>query len=146
MDKKVPLLILLTTLALAISLSPWWNPWDYSLSALGSSSNGLGGAIFNYGVALTGASLQQMKDNLLPLIGLAAIAVGAINIDFGIYHYLVSLALFTLLFIYMLLKGRLDLMIISFTAWYLHFVYSLPPGVAIPELITILSAFAAMNS
>ncbi len=145
-DKRVPLIIFLLTLLLSVALSPWWDPWNYSLSSLGSSSNGLGGAIFNYGVSLTGVSLQDTKNELLSLIGLTAIAVGAINIDFGIYHYIPSLLLFVLLLTYILLKGRVGLLILSLTAWYLHFLYSFPPGIAIPELITIVSAFVAMNT
>ncbi len=140
----VPLLLYLT-LAVSIALSPWWNPWSYSLSALGSASNGLGGAVFDGGLALTGLSLTHLHvpkfETYVLLLGILAALVGAINIDFGMIHFLVSLLLFLTLYAYVLAHGTIEayaLALPSIGLWAAHFVAGIPPGVAIPELVAIV--------
>ncbi len=137
-------LILLGSLFLSIALSPWWNPWSYSLSALGSSSNGLGGAVFNGGLALTALELQRSSSSeLLGLIAMALALVAAINIDFGVLHFLAALTLFLLLYSYVLSNASLYSYLgalLSLGLWLSHFLYGVPPGIAIPELSVIVLA------
>ncbi|ALU12337.1 hypothetical protein EYM_02565 [Ignicoccus islandicus DSM 13165] len=139
----VPLIFALTLL-LSISLSPWWNPWNYSLSALGSASNGLGGAVFNGGLALTSWELEKgSSSDLLLLIALGIGLVAAINIDFGLAHFIVSVLLFLLLYAYVLSNASIEGYVgtaLSIGLWISHFLYGVPPGVAIPELSAIALA------
>ena len=136
-------MLLLATLALSVAFSPWWNPWEYSLSSLGSVSNGLGGAFFDGGLATTAWSLTQVKDRfqtILLTIALFAALVAAINIDFGVLHFLVSVLVFLAMFAYVLAHG--DALAyagsaVSAAVWASHFALGLPPGAAIPELVTI---------
>ena len=141
---KVAPLLLLLTIATSASLSPWWNPWTSSLSALGSSSNGLGGAVFNGGLALTSLNLFEDKDVMIKLVGVFLALVSAINIDFGLAHLAVATLLFLLLHAYLLLKDPV-LAAASAAFWALHFVAGLPPGIALPELFTALLASYAYS-
>jgi len=142
-EKWAPALLLLATLALSIAFSPWWNPWEYSLSALGSASNGVGGALFNGGLALTGISLTKIDSELIKTVGVLTVLVAAINIDFGLAHFAVAALLFVLLFTYILLHGDLLGASVSAALWASHWLLGVPPGIAIPELATI--AFAAYH-
>ena len=148
MGKCVPLILFVLTVALSWALSPWWNPWQYSLSALGSSSNGLAGAAFNGGLALTSYSISKLRvkafGDLIQAIALLAVLVAAINIDFGIIHFLVATLLFLTLYAYVLLHA--DLVAYAGTAislglWFSHWTMGIPPGITLPELSIILLAF-----
>ncbi len=145
--KWVPLLTFLVALTLSALLSPWWNPWEYSLSALGSSSNGLAGAIFDGGVALTGVELTHVNvshyQELVGLIAILALLVGAINIDFGIYHFIIATLLFLLMYLYVAMHGATAtaLALGSVSLWVSHWLWGLPPGIAVPELSAILITF-----
>ena len=135
--------MLLTTLSVSVALSSWWNPWEYSLSALGSASNGIAGAIFDGGLGATAWSLTQVKDNfqgLLSLIALLLALVAAINIDFGIAHILVATLLFVTLYAFILAHGDVVAYLgslVSFVLWTSHWTLGVPPGIAIPELFAI---------
>jgi len=139
----VPILILLISLAASAALSPWWNPWEYSLSALGSTSNGVAGAIFDGGLGATAWSLTQVKDKfqgLLSLIALLLALVAAVNIDFGIIHVLVATLLFIALYAYVLAHGDVIAYLgslASIVIWASHWTLGVPPGIALPELFTI---------
>ncbi|UXD22862.1 hypothetical protein IPA_09040 [Ignicoccus pacificus DSM 13166] len=148
MKKWVPVAIFALTLLLSIALSPWWNPWTYSLSALGSASNSLGGVLFDGGVALTGFSISHLNlknfAQVVMILAILSLLVGAINIDFGIYHYVVSVLLFIMIYVYVLLHGTplaYAGTLGSVSLWISHWYLGLPPGVAIPELSAIALAF-----
>ncbi len=134
-------LTLLLSLSLSVAFSPWWNPWSYSLSALGSCSNGLGAVAFNGGLALTSWELSNSK-GLLKWVALLTALVAAINIDFGIFHTLIATALFLTLLLFIYQKGVLGKVgaVTSLALWISHFLLGIPPGIAIPELYTIFWA------
>ena len=148
MKKWVPLALFVLTLTLSWALSPWWNPWQYSLSALGSSSNGIGGAIFNGGLALTSYTISKLKmssfQNIIQIIAILTALVAAINIDFGIAHFLVATLLFLALYTYVLLHGDVVAYVgtaSSLGLWLSHWTLGVPPGIALPELSAIALAF-----
>ncbi len=131
----------LLSLSLSVAFSPWWNPWSYSLSALGSCSNGLGAVVFNGGLATISWELSNSK-GLLKLTALLTALVAAINIDFGIFHFIAASLLFLTLFLFMFQKGTLGKIVAlsSLALWLIHFLLGVPPGVALPELYTIFWA------
>ncbi len=134
-------LTLFLSLSLSVAFSPWWNPWSYSLSALGSCSNGLGAIAFNGGLALTSWELSDSK-GLLKFVALLTALVAAINIDFGIAHTLIATALFLTLLFFLFQRDTLGKIgaITSLALWLAHFLLGIPPGIAIPELYTVFWA------
>ena len=148
MKKWVPLALFVLTIALSWTLSPWWDPWQYSLSALGSASNGLAGAVYNGGLALTSYAISKLKadtfQNIIQIIAILAALVAAINIDFGIAHFLVATLLFLMLYAYVLLHADTVAYAgtaISLSLWLSHWTLGIPPGIALPELSAIALAF-----
>jgi len=147
LKKWLPALLLLLTLLASWALSPWWNPWQFSLSALGSSSNGIGGAVYNSGLVLTSWSMSRLEvkkfSNLVEWIALLTALVAAVNIDFGEFHFMVASILFILIYVYILLHA--DVLayvgsVVSVALWASHWTLGVPPGIALPELSAVTLA------
>ena len=149
----IPLVFIL----LAILLSPWFDIVNNALSDLGHSVKSKAAPVFNIGL-VTGGFLIALVDfcmldcsrlyrALLFLAGYDLILIGVFDEVYGSLHFYVSLIFFTILIIMLLVYGvferkyySLSLAIISIILWYLHLYKDIPPGAAIPELVTV--AFA----
>jgi len=146
----IPLVFIL----LAILLSPWFDIVNNALSDLGHSVKSKAAPVFNIGL-VTGGFLIALVDfcmldcsrlyrALLFLAGYDLILIGVFDEVYISLHFYVSLVFFTILVILLLVYGVLErkyyfapLAIISMLSWYLHFSRDIPPGAAIPELVTI---------
>ena len=146
----IPLLLIL----LSILLSPWFNIVDNALSDLGHSIKSSAAPVFNAGLATGGflislVSLCLLNSSriykaLLFLAGYDLILIGVFDEVYGSLHFYVSLVFFITLIVLLVVYGLFErkyyfilLAIISISSWYLHFSKNIPPGAAIPELITI---------
>ncbi|MGQ9759890.1 MAG: DUF998 domain-containing protein [Candidatus Methanomethylicaceae archaeon] len=148
---------LYTTIALAISISPWFSWIDNALSDLGNLRYE-SAPIFNVGLLITGLllilySFISLRDHapktayLLAFTGFAMQLVGLLCENYGIIHFYVSVILFISLPIASMayfIEKRCYLTWLVFVAvpfWMLHFQGGLFRGVAIPE---ILSSFVVL--
>lgn len=142
----------LLSIAVAILLSGWFSFTGNALSDLGHAIKSGVAPIFNFGLALGGASIVYtsacFKRRAFSatgfLIGFSLILVGTFDEVYGGLHFAVSVLLFlslgALLTLYtMEFKSYASFisLIVGVIAWFLHFAYETPKGAAIPELISV---------
>lgn len=148
---------LYATIALSISISPWFSWVDNALSDLGNLRYG-SAPIFNGGLLITGLllilySFTALRHHspktayFLAFTGFAMELVGLFCENYGAIHFYVSVILFISLPIVSMayfVEKRCYLTWLVFLAvpfWILHFQGGLFKGVAIPE---ILSSFVML--
>ncbi len=153
MSYTVPLALIF----LAIALSPWFSFWNNALSDLGHAVKSNVAPIFNFGlvvggflVALTASrymlDYNRLKAVILVYLGFSLALIGVFDEVYGVIHFIVSLMFFIGMIIYLISYGILNktiypviVAILHLALWILHFIYDIPPGAAIPELIAIFS-------
>jgi hypothetical membrane protein len=152
----------LICIAISISLSPWFNIINNALSDLGHATESSVAPIFNFGLSLGGsliiitatiiiARMSKAMAVSMTLTGYGLILVAIFDEVYNRFdrlHFWVS----TIFFIFMSLSmiiyiiitrnnikrvSAVILLIIGFISWILHLYYNIPPGAAIPELISI---------
>ncbi len=148
----IPLLFIF----IAIIISNWFDIYNNALSDLGHATRSRVAPIFNIGLSL-GAFLltifavsyvKNISRILMILLLFCAFSLNLIAIFDEVYgnlHYWVSVAFFISLTLLLASYGYfMKQMILTIIAvivvgivWYLHIVYSIPKGAAIPELISI---------
>ncbi len=157
-------IITITTpfLAIAISASmyPGFSPCKNALSDLGHATRSPSAPIFNLGLTITSFLLiiQAVaylweKDHALSgtllsaafFLQLVAVYDEVYGVRFDHLHFLVSalffIAIITFLLLYAVKRKRVWAAIAVVTAiavWALHFAARVPPGAAIPELLSVL--------
>lgn len=147
----------LTMIALAISMSSWFNIWNNALSDLGHAVKSSVAPIFNLGLAIGGIlivivglrnlySWNRVKGSLIISMGVFLNFIGVFDEVYGWIHFLVSVLFFLSIIAYFIAISILDkswiavLLIIGHIAmWYLHFASEIPRGAAIPELLAVFS-------
>ncbi len=146
----------LLCVAIAALLSPWFNIWENALSDLGHAKHSPVAPIFNLGLVTGGIiiaftiSALRLKETvpkiILSLTGYFLVLIGVFDEVYGMLHFIVSVLFFLCLLSFLIYYGisrkRIDpviLVMINIIVWYLHFVKDLPPGAAIPELISVFS-------
>ena len=149
--------LFLATIAIATLLSPWFNIWENALSDLGHAKRSPVAPIFNLGLATGGImiiaftiSVLRLEETIpkiiMSLIGYFLVLIGVFDEVYGMLHFIVSVLFFLCLLSFLIYYGisrkRIDpviLVAINIIVWYLHFIKDLPPGAAIPELISVFS-------
>ncbi|ADM27168.1 Protein of unknown function DUF998 [Ignisphaera aggregans DSM 17230] len=148
----IPLLFI----SIAIAMSDWFNIYDNALSDLGHATRSKVAPIFNIGLSLgafllTIFAINYVKDIsriLMILLLLCAFLLNLVAVFDEVYgklHYWVSVAFFISLALLLAGYGYFMKQIVLATiaiaigviAWYIHMVYRIPRGAAIPELISI---------
>jgi len=151
------LLIPVACILLSIAYSPWFNPWLNALSDLGRVSESLVAPIFNLGLALGGYLMglfsikylikySVIKSVILATASLNLVLVAVFSEDYGALHFNVSLTFFTLLGTYLITDSLIRKsvipavgFIISLTLWLTHFMIKVPPGAAVPEVVSVVA-------
>lgn len=151
----VPLLCII----LAVSFSPWFSILDNALSDLGHAVKSRVAPIFNFGLVAGGllafaTALRSSRvwlgyNAVLVYSGVMLVLVGVFDEVYGRLHFAVSVLFFIGLGAFLIVAAvrektfikvaSLALLLLSVTAWYIHFTYGIPRGVAIPELVSIFS-------
>jgi hypothetical membrane protein len=154
----VPLLCIL----IAIVLSPWFNIVNNALSDLGHATRSFAAPVFNFGLSLGGALIivtavvliarvSKALATVMWLAGYALILVAVFDEVYGRLHFWVSIAFFISLALALIIYSiimksvarkilALVLLIVAAVSWILHLYYGIPPGAAVPELISIFIA------
>jgi hypothetical membrane protein len=151
-----PLLAYLT-IAVSISLSPWFSWRNNALSDLGHSVKSDVAGIFNFGLFLTGFLLviygitvfkQHAKYTSMGLIGSCLLLQLVATFDevYGVLHYEVSVLFFTVMGFTSLIyakegKSILAVMacIIGVFSWLIFWVDVFAIGIAVPEIISTIA-------
>ncbi|WP_440059147.1 DUF998 domain-containing protein [Thermogladius sp. 4427co] len=156
--------LLLAVVVIALSVE-WFSFYSNALSDLGRMENGYIAVAFNGVVASSGIvmilfsqtkllRLERFKRVLIGLAGFFLNLIGVYPEDYHSIHFYVSVVFFLLLIVYILLhaawrslKGYIlsGLLIVSLALWIAHFTVRYPPGAAIPELFTLVSALATIT-
>ena len=139
---------------------PSFSLWRNAFSDLGKTTTSPVAPIFNVGLALGGYMLAlaaRAITNYLPqrlalyTTCFLLICVAVINENYGPLHFYVSIAFFTALAIFTGIeatRGRSILLWLGLSTavsiWITHFAYSIPPGAAIPEAVSICVGYAAI--
>ena len=147
----------LTLIGIAIAAAPWFSFWGNALSDLGHQVKHPDTAkIFNTGLILgtifssllACKCLRGWREALVWLEGFSLALVAVFNEAYGALHFWVSvlffLSLLALIIAYIAraeniaLKAYAAVALASYIAiWYMHFVKDVPPGAAIPELVSV---------
>jgi len=151
-----PLVVLYSSIGIAVSISPWFNWVNNALSDLGHATKSPAAPVFNFGLLLTGAliivysalylsSHAKWTAYTFVFMGFSMQLVGAFNETFGLLHFYVSVLLFAMLLVCALVyfaEKRCYLALITpFAAifWVMYFQDIFFQGAALPE---IFSSFA----
>lgn len=152
----------LICIIISIILSPWFNIFNNALSDLGHAVNSAVSPIFNFGLSSGGVLIITTATTIIPrfskalatsltLNGYTLILVAVFDEIYNIYgklHFWVSIAFFISLAISLIIYSivvqgmvkkalSLTMLMICTTSWILHIFYRIPPGAAIPELISV---------
>ena len=101
-------------------------------------------------VALTASrymlDYNRLKAVILVYLGFSLALIGVFDEIYGFLHFIVSLMFFIGMIIYLISYSVYNKTIIPFIIaflhiimWILHFIYDIPPGAAIPELLAVFS-------
>ncbi|MCS7104419.1 MAG: DUF998 domain-containing protein [Thermofilaceae archaeon] len=155
------LLVPLLSIALAALMASWFNLFYNALSDLGHATRSSVAPIFNFGlsaggflVSATAITCAVKKCKLigvtLAIAGYILVLIAVFDEVYGWLHFYVSVAFFLLIAVLLVeyafenrgLKGALALLatLVGVVSWFLHLVYRIPPGAAIPELVSIAVA------
>ncbi|MCS7112018.1 MAG: DUF998 domain-containing protein [Ignisphaera sp.] len=151
----LPLLLIL----ISIILSSWFNIYRNALSDLGHATRSSVAPIFNLGLSLGGVLVVVVGANYLTRVsrilgivaaasGYSLILVAVFDEVYGVLHFWVSVLFFvllaTLLCIYIAVSrgfiervAAISTLLVAVISWILHLEAGIPPGAAIPELISI---------
>ncbi|ADI31528.1 DUF998 domain-containing protein [Staphylothermus hellenicus] len=147
----------LIMIALAISVSPWFNILNNALSDLGHAVKSGAAPIFNLGLAIGGILIimvglrnlymwSKIKGSLIISMGIFLNLIGVFDEVYGWIHFLVSVLFFLSIITYFIALSILDkswiavLLIIShIVMWYMHFALRIPRGAAVPELLAVFT-------
>jgi len=137
--------------AYLFSLS-WWNVYFNAVSDLGNPHYCLASAlVLDIGFVLSGFLFfyYSVKHSsgigslLFSIVSVFLALVGAIDEVFGLAHFIISVLFFLSMGVFVLYYGilRRDVLIFSWFSicvalWVTHFCYGIPPGAAIPELVS----------
>ncbi len=141
---------------LAVIRAPWFSIWSNALSDLGEMEHICSAPIFNSGLALGGyllglatalsQGIRAVNRLILCIAGFTLILIGVLNESYGYIHFIVSVAFFLAIIAYLTSYGYIHvslpafiIAIIDVIIWMLHFAYHLPPGAAIPEILSSIS-------
>jgi len=147
----------LILIGIAIAVAPWFRFWSNALSDLGHQVRHPDTAkIFNTGLILgtifssllACKCLRGWREALVWLEGFSLALVAVFNEAYGALHFWVSvlffLSLLGLIGAYVVraesivLRAYATAALISYIAvWYMHFAKDVPPGAAIPELVSV---------
>lgn len=153
----IPLLFIV----ISAYLSGWFDLYNNALSDLGHPTESNVAAVFNFGLSLGGflmsligvkcfSKYSRLIGYLIALSGYSLILISVFDEVYGLLHFVVSVLFFVSLILTMLiyvLKIRnvkiasLAILLIALNAllWYMHFVYRIPKGAAIPELASVFT-------
>ena len=149
----IPLIVIV----LSILLSPWFNIVNNALSDLGHALKSNVAPLFNFGLSLSGLLIaiagihciincSKLLGIITIFLGYSLITIAVFDEVYGQLHFLVSVIFFltilSYLIAYSILKRSfipIPLVIMCIVLWISHFLYKLPRGAAIPELISIAS-------
>ncbi|RLF19402.1 MAG: hypothetical protein DRZ82_05870 [Thermoprotei archaeon] len=149
-------IIPLTFIAVSIIRAPWFSILDNALSDLGHAKRSNVAPLFNFGLSLGGflvglvstyyvSRISKALSITLSLTGYSLILVAVFDEVYGYLHFMVSVLFFmslaASLIAYAIVKRTIlpiPLLIIGISAWVIHYLYDIPRGVAIPELISII--------
>ena len=146
------------TLALVLTsamISPWFSFWNNALSDLGHAVKSGVAALFNFGLAIGGLMVlaygasSSITSRLLRasivVVGAQMNLVGVFDEMYREIHFWVSTAFFLSLAFFLVVYaisfravGPLVSLLVGVALWTVHFAYKVPPGVAIPELVSVL--------
>lgn len=147
----------LISIAVAILLSDWFSIINNALSDLGHTTKSSAAPIFNFGLSLGGALIAYSSALCIYkasktfsavgfLVGFTLILVAVFDEIYRGLHFAVSVAFFLSLAVFLIAYGIyfksilfLPALIVAVAVWVLHFVYDVPRGVAIPELVSIFA-------
>ncbi len=149
----------LSFIGLAALLSPWFSLLDNALSDLGHVVKSNAAPLFNLGLVLGGllsftVSLKsswvgRAYNAVLAYSGISLILVGVFDEAYGFLHFAVSVMFFTGLTAFLAVAVvrekllvkifSLTLLAASITLWCIHYIYGIPRGAAVPELVSIAS-------
>lgn len=152
----------LAFIALAVTLSGWFNIYNNALSDLGHSTRSNVASIFNFGLSVGGfmvatvgeiCALKGSKPIGVTLLftGFCLVLIAVFDEVYGRLHFYVSVAFFLSIAILLLeytivqrsLTRRLlslSALIIAVLSWVSHLIYGIPRGAAIPELVSIVAS------
>jgi hypothetical membrane protein len=151
-----PIVVLYSSIGIAVAISPWFNWVNNALSDLGHATKSPAAPVFNFGLLLTGAliiiysalylsSHAKWTAYTFVFMGFSMQLVGAFNETFGLLHFYVSVLLFAMLLVCALVyfaEKRCYLALITPFAAIFWVMYSQDiffQGAALPE---IFSSFA----
>ncbi len=147
----------LALIGIAIAMAPWFRFWSNALSDLGHQVKHPDTAkIFNTGLILgtifssllACKCLRGWREALVWLEGFSLTLVAVFNEAYGVLHFWVSvlffLSLLAMILAYIIAANSMVprlyaavALVIYAVIWYLHFVKGVPPGAAIPELVSV---------
>ena len=151
------LIVPLLFIGVATWVSGWFDLVDNALSDLGHAVKSNVAVMFNLGLSL-GAFILAIyslvciirKDKVYGVLLLISSyllnLIAVFDEVYGRVHFIVSVAFFISLMTVVIVYGvrwkkilfPLVAVILFITVWYFHFVYDIPRGAAIPELLSIL--------
>ncbi len=130
----------------------WWNIYLNAVSDLGNPHYCLASAlVLDIGFVLSGFLFFYYSvrygcgvgSTLFSIVSVFLALVGAIDEVFGLAHFIISVLFFLSMAVFVLYYGitRRDILIFSWFSicvilWVSHFAYGVPPGAAIPELVS----------
>ncbi|MEM4717284.1 MAG: DUF998 domain-containing protein [Desulfurococcaceae archaeon] len=152
----------LTFIAISAFSSGWFNLFENALSDLGHALNSDVAWIFNLGLASGGFLIVCFSamfvrefdigiSMTLMIMGYFLTLIAVFDEIYGFIHFIVSAVFFiTLLFFILVYTMKalhggfmitvLVIIIFNISVWLIHLLYKIPRGVAIPELLSILSS------
>lgn len=152
-------LITLTLVVIAAAFSGWFNLLTNALSDLGHSARSNVAVIFNFGLAIGSflltafamiysLKLSKLMSLLLMMLGFTLNLVAVFDEAYGTLHYIVSVAFFTSIALLILgyaitfnkYLSALTAIAVGASSWLIYFMFRIPKGAAIPELLSILIA------
>ena len=151
-------LVALAFVLVSAALSPWFSFWSNALSDLGHAVRSGVAVLFNFGLAVGGlmvlaygVSISAVSPRILQasivIMGAQMNLVGVFDEVYGGVHFWFSVAFFFSLALFLIayaisFKAIGPLVSLAFGAcfWIAHFAYGVPPGVAVPELASVLLA------
>ncbi len=144
----------------SVVTSPWFNLLSNALSDLGHALRSEFAVVFNLSLATGGILIVTYSvlsilsvDRFLGLLafftGYSLTLIAVFDEVYGYVHLVVSVIFFILILVastYYAARYRvyyiIPLVAVSVISWVLHYGYGIPEGVAIPELVSIVTALS----
>ncbi len=151
----------LAFIAKAASMSEWFNVLENALSDLGHATRSGVAPVFNaglviggllaYTVAISSRDVKTRYNIVLLFSALTLMFIGVFDEVYGKLHFYVSVLFFIGLLFYTAicaLDRALSLtvrstavvaVLVMITSWTLHYIFKIPKGAALPELICVVA-------